>query len=121
MEQQVLKAGQGYGDLMKRKNRAGLERLLADEYMFTDEAGKTRNKAEDVAQMTSSDLVIESNEISDQKVRVIGNNAAVETGMFKVKGTHKGKSFDKAGRYTTTWVWRGGRWQVAADHTSDIK
>jgi hypothetical protein len=71
--------------------------------------------------MTSPEMVIESTEISDQKVRVIGNGAAVETGTYKAKGSNKGKAFEESGRYTTTWVWRGGRWQIVADHTSAIK
>lgn len=121
MEQQVMKAGQGYGAMHKNRDKAGFERLFADEYIYTSESGVTRNKAEDIAQMTSSDLTIESTEISDQKVRIIGNGAAVETGIYKTKGKNKGKSFDETGRYTTTWVWRGGRWQIVADHGSAIK
>lgn len=121
MEQQVLKAGQGYGALHKSRDKAGFERLFADEYMYTNESGLTRNKAEDIAHMTSPDMVVESTEISDQKVRVIGNGAAVETGTYKVKGSNKGKAFEESGRYTTTWVWRGGRWQVVADHVSEVK
>jgi len=121
MEQQVMKGGQGYGALHKSRDKAGFERLFADEYMYTNEAGKTRTKAEDIAHMTSPDMVIESTELSDQKVRVIGNGAAIETGIYKTKGSYKGKGFDESGRYTTTWVWRGGRWQIAADHTSVIK
>jgi hypothetical protein len=121
MEQQVMKAGQSYGTLHKNRDKAGFERLFADEYMYTNESGLTRNKAEDIAHMTSPDMVIESTEISDQKVRVIGNGAAVETGTYKAKGSNKGKAFEESGRYTTTWVWRGGRWQIVADHTSAIK
>lgn len=49
------------------------------------------------------------------------SGAAIETGTYKTKGTNKGKAFDESGRYTTTWVWRGGRGQIAADHTSVIK
>jgi len=55
-------------------------------------------------------------------VRVLGNNVAVETGTIRFKGAgHDGKPFDGSERYTTTWVWRGGRWQIAADHTSMSK
>ena len=64
----------------------------------------------------------ETFEISDQKVRVIGNGAAVETGTVRYKGANKdNKPFDGSERYTTTWVWRGGRWQAVADHVSEIK
>ena len=80
------------------------------------------NKTEDLATYKDRKSKIESAETTDQKVRVIGNNAAIETGTFRVKGTDKdGKPFDETERYTTTWVWRGGRWQIVADHTSEIK
>ncbi len=122
MEQQVLKIGKEYGEMIRRGDAAAIERILADEYLYTDEEGKVKNKPEDLATYKDRKSKIESAETLDQKVRVIGNNAAVETGIFHVKGTDKdGKPFDDTYRYTTTWVWRGGRWQVAADHTSKIK
>ncbi len=121
MEAQVMKAGQNYGELLQRKDRAGLERLFHDDYMFTDDDGTTRNKAEDIKMMTRPDLTIESEELIDQKVRLVGNNGAVETGIYKVKGTSKGKPFEETGRYTTTWIARNGQWKIIADHTSIIK
>lgn len=121
MEQEVLKASSDYTEAMNRRDKAAFERILADDYFFTNEEGMTRTKAEDIAKMTSADGALESLTISDQKIRILSNGSAVETGMFKAKGTNKGKAFDETGRYTTTWVWRGGRWQIAADHTSLIK
>ena len=121
MEAEVMKAGQSYGELLKNKNRAALERLFDENYMFTDEDGTTRNKAEDINMMTRPDLTIESEQLIDQKVRVVGNNGAVETGIYKVKGTSKGKPFEETGRYTTTWIARNGQWKIIADHTSIVK
>ncbi|MEP6924411.1 MAG: nuclear transport factor 2 family protein [Pyrinomonadaceae bacterium] len=121
MEAEVMKAGQSYGELLKRKDRAALERLFHDDYMFTDDDGTTRNKAEDINMMVRPDLMIESEELIDQKVRTVGNNGAVETGIYKVKGTSKGKPFEETGRYTTTWVASNGQWKILADHTSVIK
>jgi len=77
------------------------------------------NKTEDLATYKDRKSKIESAETTDQKVRVIGNNSAIETGTFRVKGTDKdGKLFEETDRYTTTWVWRDLRWQIAADHTT---
>ena len=121
MEQQVLKMGQEYGRIIKNQDAAAIERILADEYIYTNERGKVKNKAEDIAGYKTP-AKFEIFDITDQKVRVIGNNAAVETGTVRFKGaSHDGKPFDGSERYTTTWVWRGGRWQVIADHTSEIK
>ncbi len=121
MEQQVLKMGQAYGEMIKRRDASEIEKILADEYLYTNSEGVVRNKTEDLATYKNG-TKFEFVETTDQKVRVIGNNAAIETGTFRFKGTDKdGKPFAASERYTTTWVWRDGRWQVAADHTSEIK
>ena len=120
MEEQVMKAGMEYARIIRERDVAALERILADEYLFTNESGKVRNKAEDIAGYKSGDTKFEKAEIADQKVRVIGNGAAVETGTFHIKGANKGTPFDTVERYTTVWVWRGGRWQVVADHVSTV-
>lgn len=122
MEQQVLKAGQEYARAIKNQDGKAIERMLADEYLYTNERGKVKNKAEDLADYQTKPAKFEIFEIADQKVRVVGNGAAIETGTVRFKGAaHDGKPFDGSERYTTTWVWRGGRWQIAADHTSEIK
>jgi ketosteroid isomerase-like protein len=121
MEQQVMKAGLQYGQIIKAQDAAAIEMILADEYLFTNEDGKVKTKAEDVADYKKGETKIEVADITDQKVRIIGNGAAVETGTFHVKGMNKGKAFDDTERYTTVWVWRGGRWQVVADHVSNVK
>ena len=89
MEQQVLKMGKEYGEMIRRGDAAAIERVLADDYLYTDEKGKVKNKAEDLATYKNREYKIESVENSDQKVRVIGNNAAIETANFRVKGTGK--------------------------------
>lgn len=122
MEQQVLKVGLQYAEMIKRNDAAAVERILADEYLYTNEDGKVKNKAEDLASYKDDRGKLELVQISDQKVRVIGNSIAVETGTVRFKGTDKnGKPFDGSERYTTTWIWRMGRWQIIADHVSDIK
>jgi ketosteroid isomerase-like protein len=121
MEQQVMAAGQQYAQIIKAQNAAGAEQILADEYLSTNEEGKVKTKAEDVAGFKTGETKIEVADITDQKVRVIGNSAAVESGTFHVKGSNKGKPFDETERYTTVWIWRNGRWQVVADHVSQVK
>jgi ketosteroid isomerase-like protein len=121
MEQQVMKAGLKYAQIIKTQDTAAVEQILADDYSFTDEDGKVKTKAEDVADYKKGETKIEVADITDQKVRIVGNGAAIETGTFHVKGENKGKPFDSTERYTTVWVWRSGRWQVAADHVSHVK
>lgn len=122
MEAAVLKLGQQYGEMIKRGDAAEIEKILDDDYFYTDEKGKVMNKTEDLATYKNRRSKIEFVETSDQKVRIVGNNVAVETGTFRVKGTDKdGKPFDETERYTTTWVARNGQWKIVSDHTSAIK
>lgn len=121
MEQQVMKAGLEYARHIKNRDVDAVANILADEYLFTDNDGKVKTKAEDLADYKSRQVKFDVFETSDQKVRVIGNGAAIETGTVRYKGTSNGKAIEGNERYTTTWVWRGGRWQVAADHISEIK
>jgi ketosteroid isomerase-like protein len=133
MEQQVLKAGREYIELMKRLKsgrsyaeleRAGeigaLRRVLADEYTCTSRDGEISSKAEDLESYKTNQIRIESADFLEQKVRVIDNNTAVETGKIRYVGTNAGKPFDMTKRYTTTWVF-SDRWQIIADHTSMVK
>ena len=121
MEAQVMKMGQEYTQAIKIQDAAAVERLLADDYMFTNERGAVKNKTEDLAGYKTP-VKFDTFEMSDQKVRVIGNNAAVETGIITYKGNDKnGKPMAGKERYTTTWVWRDMRWQIVADHVSEIQ
>ena len=121
MEEGVLKASNAFDSVMKSRDKAGYDRLLHADYTYTSEDGKLVSRAEDIAHFASTDTVITTAEASDKKVRTVGNTGAVETGMYHVTGTSKGKPFNETGRYTTTWIWKDLRWQIIADHNSIVK
>jgi len=134
MEQEVLKAGRDFNELMKKmKSGRSYEELvksgdlkkynqfLADEYTYTSRDGKLSGKADDLESFKATLPVIQSAEFLDQKVRVVDINTAVETGMIRYIGTNNGNPFDITKRYTTTWIYRDGRWQIVADHTSKVE
>jgi ketosteroid isomerase-like protein len=134
MEQEVIRAGRDYNELMKRLKSgrsyaelvkggeiAALDRLLADEYMYTEWDGRIYTKTQDLESYKTNRVKLESAEFLVQKARVIGAKAAIETGTIRYKGSKEGKPFDITKRYTTTWTWRDGRWRIAADHTSRVK
>ncbi len=121
MEQQLKNAGLAYNEMLKSNDVAAMEKVLAAEYMYTSSEGTFTSKEQEVARHKSGKLKFELAETTDQKVRIIGNGSAIETATFRAKGTNDGKPFDETERYTTVWVWRDGRWQIAADHASAIK
>ncbi|SFI71296.1 Ketosteroid isomerase homolog [Kaistella treverensis] len=93
--------------------------LLSDEFTSVNENGKMRSKAEEIAQFKSPELKITSVKSEEKKFR-IHRSTAVETGVFNVSGTFKGKPFTEKGRYTSTWFYHNGKWVLASDHTSLI-
>ncbi len=134
VEQEVKKAGVAYNDLMKRLKSgkaydeleksgdiAALDKVLAEEYIYTSRDGKASGKKESFEEYKNLKMSSYSANILNQEVRVISPTAAVETGTVRYKGINNGKPFDITKRYTTTWVWRSGRWQIVADHTSKVE
>lgn len=122
MEAEIMKASAEYTDMISRRDVASIERVLSDEYFLTTETGKVRNKAQELDRQKNNPYKIESLTVSEQKVRVYSGNFAVETGKVNYKGADKdGKPSQGVERYTTTWIRRDGRWQIVADHLSDVK
>jgi len=119
LEPSLRKASDEYDRAMATKSGELFEKLLADDYMYTSTKGKTSNREEEIKSMSSGDLVITSAKSSDKKFRIY-RNAAVETGRFDMEGSYKGTPFTEAGRYTTTWIYKDGKWKIVADHASAI-
>ncbi len=116
-----LKSGKSYDELVKSGDIAALDRLLADEYIYTSRDGKASSKKESFEEYKNLKMGSYSADMLEQQVRVIGDDAAVETGAIRYKGVNDENPFDLVKRYTTTWIWRDGRWQIVADHTSKVE
>ncbi|MDI1241850.1 MAG: nuclear transport factor 2 family protein [bacterium] len=134
MEQQVLKARREYNDLVKRLKSglsytelekkgdiAALRRVLADGYIYTSHNGKISTKTQELEGYRTNQVKLESAVLLDQKVRLVDNYTAVETGMIRYVGTNAGKPFDVTKRYTTTWIGWSGQWQIVSHHTSAVE
>ncbi len=116
----LKKASDNYDKAISTQDARMFDSLLSAEFTFVNEHGKMRNKAEEIEQIKSADLKITSVKSEDKKFR-IHRSTAVETCVFTVSGTYKGKAFTDRGRYTSTWFYSNGKWQLASDHTSLIK
>ena len=119
LETELKAASDSYDNALLKKDKNAISELFADDYASTGRQGKLTNKSDEITQIMSTDLVIESSITDDKNFRLY-RNTAVETGRFTVNGTYKGESFSEVGRYTTTWIYRDGKWRIVADHTSLI-
>src|SRR2546422_168723 len=89
VEQEIIKLEQTVTDAQFKKDRAALERLLADDYLYTHSNGSVLNKAQEIAQSMSSDVQWTDSKFADLKVRSFGD-VAVLTGQQTIQGTAKG-------------------------------
>jgi ketosteroid isomerase-like protein len=108
-----------WNDAVQKYDVSWFERNIADSYIGTDENGIVQDKAATIAEVKDKVSKIESIYNEAFKVQAYGDTA-VATGIYVLKGTHKGK--DSSGRYpfTDTWVKLAGRWQCVASHNSKI-
>jgi ketosteroid isomerase-like protein len=80
----VREAADGWRDALLRQDKAALDRLLADDLVYTHAGGKTQNKAEYIAAVTTGPSRYESFKKTDTKIRVYGD-IAILTGYVDVK------------------------------------
>ena len=55
-EQEIIKLEQAVTDAQFKKDRAALERLLADDYLYTHSNGSVLNKTQEIAESMSSQV-----------------------------------------------------------------
>ena len=111
VEQEIIKLEQTVTNAQFKKDRAALERLLADDYLYTHSNGSVLNKAQEIAESMSSDVQWTDSKFADLKVRVFGD-VAVLTGRQTIQGTAKGY-VPGPRRITDIFVKRSGRWEWA--------
>ena len=98
-----------------------LERLIADDLLFTGPNGQLGTKAQDLEAYRSGAVRFRSHEPEELRVRRVEVNVAVsalrarlavEVGGVLVRGTY---------RYTRVWARESGQpWRVVAGHVSEI-
>ncbi len=123
---QVVSADQALKDLerqwmegFKNRDEVILNRVLADDFIFTDDQGQTFNKAQYIEAATKA-IKVESYSLDDLTTRVYGDTGVVVgrwTGKFTVDGKPASGDF----RFTDTFVKRLGRWLVVASQDTRIK
>jgi uncharacterized protein (TIGR02246 family) len=123
MEKQVAALGRAYTAMIQRNDAAAIAKILADDYIVTDESGNVLTKEEDLATYKgrAKSVKIDKVEYKDQKVRMITGSVAIDHSTIRFIGTKDGKPFDITERITTTWQFLDGRWQIIADHFSYVK
>ena len=120
VEQTLMKIERDGLAALLKKDIAAFGRIFADDAVVITPDGSAQTKAQLLADVKSGDLVVESSEISDMKVRAYGDTAVV-TYVTTDKGKFKGQDISGRYRWTDVFVRRAGTWQVVAGHGTPIQ
>jgi ketosteroid isomerase-like protein len=115
-EQAVLKAYRTLDQAQFKKDRATMERLMAEDYSYTHSNGTVNDKAADIKETMSDAIKWTDTKSEDLKVRTYGN-VAVVTGQVTLTGSAK-NYVPGPRRFTEIWVKRDGRWQNVGGQTT---
>jgi len=119
VEQQLKQMEDDWQKATRTKDAALLKRIIADDWVATDDKGVALTREQYVSQTTSSTDVVQSNENTDMQVRVYGNTAVV-TGGLTEKGTRNGTAYLDTYKWTDVFVKRRGHWQAVVSHWAKV-
>jgi len=119
VEQQLKQMEDDWQKATRTKDVASLKRIIADDWVATDDKGKMLNREQYISQTTSNTDVVQSNENTDMQVRVYGNTAVV-TGGLTEKGTRNGTAYVDTYRWTDVFVKSGGHWQAVVSQWAKV-
>jgi ketosteroid isomerase-like protein len=118
-ESRILTLENAWNQAEQHKDTKVLDELLSSTLVYIDYDGTFMDKAEFLASVQSPANHPEQIVNDSASVHTYGNSAVV-TGVYREKGTNNGKSYQRRGRFTDTWVSQNGVWQCVASQSTLI-
>ena len=96
------------------------DRVEADEFIFTDASGKVSTKKEDLAGEKDCRRSETTQSLDEVIVQAHGDVALISARSTTTATGRDGQSVSRRSRFTDVFVWRAGRWQLVAGHSSRL-
>jgi len=109
----ILALEKAWNHALEDKDTKALDMLLANTMISVDIDGSIQTKSEFLASIKAPDYQPSQAVTEQSNVQVYGD-AAVVVGVFRIKGTDKGKSYVRRERFVDTWIKTSGGWQCVA-------
>ena len=110
-----LRLAQLHADLL------ALDRLIAEELLFTGPDGQLGTKAEDLGAHESGAVRFRTHEPQELRVRVVGEDVRIAALRAFLTVEVRGVPYSGVYRYTRVWAReRGSPWRVVAGHVSAV-
>jgi ketosteroid isomerase-like protein len=109
----ILALETAWNHALEAKDSKALDMLLASTLVSVDIDGSISSKSEFLAGIESADYQ-PSQAVTEQSSVQVHGDAAVVVGIFRIKGTEKGKPYVRRERFVDTWIKTNGTWQCVA-------
>jgi ketosteroid isomerase-like protein len=116
-EDQITQLERQFAEAALRGDYAGIEGLLAPEFVGIDPSGRELSRAQVLAEQKSPERRIEVLRHDNIRVRMFGD-CAVVFAVTVMKGTYQGNPFSGEFPYMRVWIKRQGRWLAVATQSS---
>ena len=118
-ESKILALENAWNKAEEEKDYRALDMLLDESLVYVDWDGSRMNKEQFIASIRAPELHPAQIVNESQEAHVFGDSAIV-TGVYREKGTNKGKAYSRRGRFTDTWIYRNGTWVCVASQSTLI-
>jgi ketosteroid isomerase-like protein len=109
----ILALEQAWNRALEEKDAKALDMILSNTMVSIDIDGSVSSKSEFLASIKLPDYQPSQAVTEQSNVQVYGD-AAVVVGIFRIKGTAKGKAYVHRERFVDTWIKVNGAWQCVA-------
>lgn len=106
-----------YQEAVQRNDAAGMDRILADDFVLVTGSGKMYSKKDLLTEARSGRVQYERQDDSARTVRVWGDTAVV-TAKLWAKGSENGKPFEYRLWFSDTYARKPGGWRYVFGQAS---
>jgi ketosteroid isomerase-like protein len=117
-EGQILALENAWNQAELAHDPSAMALILTDDFVITEPDGTLQTRQQHFAFAKDKSYHYDLLVSEDFRIKVYGDTGVV-TGVYHEKGKYKGKTFDRRGRFTDTWIKvNGGAWQCASSQDS---
>jgi len=111
--QKVIDLDKQRMDAMAKKDIAALNKLIADDLVYTHSTARLDTKASLIGNMESGGTVYTAVVPADVKAQDLGDTVVL-TGACRISVMSQGRPNSFGVRFTDVWANKGGSWQMVA-------
>ena len=112
-EGKIMALENAWNHALESKDSNAVNMILANTFVSVDVYGSIASRSDYLASIKSADYQPSQAVTEQSNVQVYGN-AAVVVGIYREKGTEKGKPYVHRERFVDTWIKTNGTWQCVA-------